>query len=211
MGDIVTTPIDRLRLNRITGTPTTPPADTVDIWIDDDDGLLYTINESGTIDPVDSGGGGGSGLYSDYLCYRDEKTQNTDGGTFTSGAWRTRTLNTEHADTGAIGSLSSSQITLPAGTYLVFATAPAAQVRRHQLRLRDVTNNVTLATGDSQIAYDTDVTGPTAQCRGRFTLAGTVAIELQHQCEQSFSTFGFGFAANFGTEIFAIVELWKES
>lgn len=30
---------------------------------------------------------------------QDQKAQNTDGGTFTSGAWRTRDLNTKVTDT----------------------------------------------------------------------------------------------------------------
>lgn len=61
MGDFNTSQVDRVRLNRISGTPSTPPAGTMDLWIDDDDALLKTINESGTIDAVDSGGGGGGG------------------------------------------------------------------------------------------------------------------------------------------------------
>ena len=34
------------------------------------------------------------GLFSSYAIIADQKTQNTAGGTFTSGAWRTRDLNT---------------------------------------------------------------------------------------------------------------------
>lgn len=46
---------------------------------------------------------------------QDQKSSGTDGGTFTSGAWRTRTLNTTVLNTiGAGFSLSSNQFTLAA-------------------------------------------------------------------------------------------------
>ena len=69
-----------------------------------------------------------------FLHLQDQKTSGTEGGNFTSGAWNTRTLNTEVTDT--IGStLSSNQFTLPAGTYYIEASAPAYSVGRHLSRL----------------------------------------------------------------------------
>jgi hypothetical protein len=159
-------------------------------------------------------GGGGSGLYSAYLCYQDQKAQNSAGGTFTSGAWRTRDLNTEVADTGNHGAVSGNQVTLDAGTYRFLATAPAWTVNRHQLRLRDVTNAVTLGSGVAMFAANGAgiAVYHLASVSGRFTLAGSAAIELQHQCQTTSSgSDGFGVGANFGTEVFASLELWKEA
>ena len=51
--------------------------------------------------------------------------QITNGGTFTSGAFRTRDSNTEVADPDNIVSISSNQFTLGAGNYLIEASAPA--------------------------------------------------------------------------------------
>src|SRR5690242_14620433 len=66
--------------------------------------------------------GAGSGSWQDLLdgapgaVYRHLVADDAAGGTFTSGAWRTRTLNEELRNTlGA--SLASNQITLPAGSY----------------------------------------------------------------------------------------------
>ncbi|MFN8450265.1 MAG: hypothetical protein U0521_17185 [Anaerolineae bacterium] len=80
---------------------------------------------------------GGRG--SNYALIREEQTQGTSAGTFTSGAWQKRTLNVEAADTGDHASLSASQITLEAGTYRLRAgarvfgrRAPAPVAERHR-------------------------------------------------------------------------------
>ncbi len=147
-----------------------------------------------------------------YLNYQDQQTQNTAGGTFTSGAWRTRTLNTEVSDIGGFGTLASNQVTLTAGTYIVRAVAPAFGVDRHQLRLRNVTDGATLATGVVAFAANSGGT-PTdqtyAELNGVFTIGASKAIELQHQGQTTKATNGFGIEANFTTEVYAVVEFWK--
>ncbi|SVB60040.1 uncharacterized protein METZ01_LOCUS212894, partial [marine metagenome] len=49
------------------------------------------------------------GLFASYAIIADQKAQNTAGGTFTSGAWRTRDLNTEITDPDGIVSISSNE------------------------------------------------------------------------------------------------------
>ena len=145
-----------------------------------------------------------------YLQYRDEKAQNTGGGTFTSGAWRTRVLNTEVADVGGFGTLASNQITLAAGTYIISAKAPAFACNQNQLRLQNVTDAITVLVG--QAAYssvNTQSDGSTALLNGIFTIAASKALELQHQCVTTAATIGFGVQCNFTTEVYAVVELWK--
>lgn len=146
----------------------------------------------------------------DYLQYRDEQAQNTAGGTFTSGAWQTRVLNTEVSDTGSHGSLSSNQITLDAGTYEVRALAPAFNCGRHQLRLQNTTDAATLLTGPSCASASSGTQDENhAFLMGRFTIGASKALELQHRCEGTQATNGFGIEANFGTEVYATIELWK--
>jgi hypothetical protein len=159
----------------------------------------------------------GVGAYSipgatNYLNYQDQKAQNTAGGTFTSGAWRTRTLNTEVADTGGYGTLASNQITLTAGTYLISASAPAYLISaRHQTRLQNVTAGTTLLIGTS--VYAPTISANTVMTRseihGVFTVAAGQALEIQHICQATEATDGFGAAANFTTEVYTVVELWK--
>lgn len=157
---------------------------------------------------------GDKGSPVDYLCYQDQKAANTAGGGFTSGAWRTRDLNTEVADSGGHGSVASNQITLAAGTYRVRGSAPAFYVGQHKTRLRNVTDGVTLALGTSEYTNPGASTGYD-QTRsiliGRFTLAGSKVLEVQHQCNSTRATDGFGQASNFGeSEVYAEIEFWKE-
>lgn len=153
-----------------------------------------------------------NGSVAAYLNYQEQQAQNTAGGTFSSGAWRTRVLNTEVADLGGYGSLAGNQITLAAGTYIVVASAPAWAVLQHQVRLQNVTDAATLVTGDS--TYTAQGAGGVgavnrSSLRGIFTIGASKAIELQHQCNTTKTTDGFGVAGNFTTEVYAIVELWK--
>lgn len=149
--------------------------------------------------------------FNGYILIRDEKTQNTDGGAFTSGAWRTRDLNTEVVDTGNHASVASNQITLEAGTYRIRASAPSFIVRKNQARLQNITDNTTILLGTS--AYSALVSGQDSMdsesiIAGRFTLAAQKVLEIQHQCSLSGS---FGSAANFTTEVYTVVELWREA
>lgn len=154
---------------------------------------------------------GVSGAF-DYICIEDQKAQNTAGGTFTAGDWRTRTLNTEIADSGSHAGLSSNQITLDAGTYVVQISAPAFRVALHQARLRDITNGVTLLTGTSEVNASGSAAASTKSIiRGEITLAGATVLEVQHQCSVTRNTDGFGLPANFTTEVYTVVEFWKKT
>ncbi len=142
----------------------------------------------------------------DYICIVDEKAQNTAGGTFTSGAWRTRDLNSEKADTGNHASVSSNQITLEAGTYRAFVTAAHFIVDNNALRLQNITDGTTILTGTNPTNYP-----GWPVIVGRFTLAAQKVIEVQHRCQTTRSTDGYGKAANFQVETYTIVQLIRES
>jgi hypothetical protein len=158
-----------------------------------------------TINVVDSGGSSAV----PYILIRDEKAQNTAGGTFTSGAWRTRDLNTEVFDTNNLASVASNQITLAAGTYEAFITCPVSQVARHQARLYNTSDSAVLLLGTSEFAYPSGGVQNCSTIRGRFTIAASKVLEVQHRCETTESGNGFGFEANFDTEIYTVVELRK--
>lgn len=139
-----------------------------------------------------SGGGGGGGGGGNYLCIVDQKSSGTNGGDFNSGGWHTRDLNTTIADTGGISSLTSNQITLPAGDYEIWASAPAWAVNRHQARLQNITASTTLLKGSSE--YCNTGSQSRSTIAGKFTLASTSALEIQHQCATSSGSTGFGIA-----------------
>ncbi len=140
------------------------------------------------------------------LVVADQKVANTAGGTFTSGDWRTRDLNTVRHNTISGASLASNQITLPAGTYYIYAEAQASKVKHHQIKLYDVTNSVDLVIGrNTYIAEDGDVSDGDSSLIATFLLSGESALEIRHICSHSRSNDGFGRASNFG-----VVEVYTQ-
>lgn len=89
----------------------------------------------------------------------DEKAAGTDGGNSTSGSWMTRTLNTVKFNTISGASLSRNQVTLPAGTYKITASAPVYQALQHIIRVYNVTDSATAISGLSDYAYSAAMHG----------------------------------------------------
>ena len=141
-------------------------------------------------------------LKHNLLHLRDEKAQNTEGGTFTLGAWRTRDLTTVKTNEITGASLASNQITLPAGTYFVDASAPAFQVNFHQSKIYDTTGAADLIIGTNSYSYTLDLSVTRSICKGRFTIAVESVIELQHRCAAT-KVGGFGVAGNYTTEVYS--------
>jgi hypothetical protein len=145
------------------------------------------------------------------LHVRDEKPSGTSGGTFTSGSYQTRTLNTTKTNEISGASLASNQITLPAGTYWCEASAMASLVNTHKAKLYNVTDASDILIGTSgynsqTAAYAYDRSFVT----GRFTLAASKVIELRHRCSVTRATDGFGVAVSFGdVEVYAEAMIWK--
>ncbi len=141
---------------------------------------------------------------------RDERASGQAGGTFTAGAWRTRTLNT--IKTNEIGaSITNSQITLSAGTYFIEASAHGQSVNRHQAKLRQISATAQdTIIGTSAWAHGSNGGGSRSYIKGRFTIADTETFEIQHRSQSSKSSDGFGVASTFGNiEVYAEVMIWK--
>lgn len=152
-------------------------------------------------------GEAGSGLFSSYAIIRDEKAQNTAGGAFTLGAWRTRDLNTEHYDADGIVTIAANQFTLQAGTYFVRALAPGYKVQQHKVKLYNATDAADIELGTSEIAAAADATATRATVTAVFTIAAAKAIELQHYSIATHAN-GFGVASNIAVEVYSVVEIW---
>jgi hypothetical protein len=164
--------------------------------------------------------GGSSSAYApseQYAVVVDQKTAGTDGGTFNSGAWQRRDLNTVLANTGNWLTVSGNQITLPAGTYRTDILAPASAAGRHQARLQNVTSGTTLLVGtDAGASTGTGASAVISQSRinGRFTLTATSTLEVQHQCGTGKASDGFGNAAGgaftVAYEVYTVAQFWLE-
>jgi hypothetical protein len=147
----------------------------------------------------------------ELLHVRDEKVANTSGGTFTSGAWRTRTLNTSVTNEISGASLSSNQITLPSGTYYIFGSANVGYaVGTHAAKLRNTTDSSDTIIGSSEYVATADGVSNKSFVIGRFTISAQKVFELQHQCSNTVSTDGFGVNISFvANQVFADVQIWK--
>jgi len=176
-------------------------------------GVTATDDGSKTVVTIPGGVG-------DYIMLSDRKSSGTNGGTFTSGAWRTRDLNTENADAGGHCSLSSNEFTLAAGTYRITASAPAYWVGTHKARLynvtdaavqQDVGSNDMYGTSEySRAGGTTDHAQTHSFIKGRFTIASSKVLRIEHRCTTTYATLGFGVASSLASEVYTIVELIKE-
>ena len=159
---------------------------------------------------------GGFGKFTSYALICDSKGNTTDGGTFTSGAWRTRDLNQEISDEDGIVSISSNQFTLAAGTYLIIFRAPAMKVDFHVSKLILITSGVSSFTekaGSSSYSNNGVVVQNESFGVARVTLTGSGTFEIQHQCETTKTVDGFGQPSNgYASEsIYTTVEIYKEA
>jgi hypothetical protein len=146
----------------------------------------------------------------DYIEIRDEKASGTDGGGFTSGAWQKRDLNTEHSDVGGHASIATSQITLAAGTYLAEIACPAIAVNAHQARLYNTSDAATTLVGTSSYCGNGSTQATVSTITGRFTIASSKVFEVQHRCETTKATNGYGDANSFGeVEVYTVARFWK--
>jgi hypothetical protein len=140
-------------------------------------------------------------------CFRDEKAINNQGGTFTSGAWRTRDLNATQFNDITGASLASNQITLGAGTYSVYASLPSYTVSGNKGRLFNITDSTQTILGNSLRGVADQVM--IAEVLGTFTIASSKVFELQHQCITTVGGNGFGGQSGITTEIFAEIHITK--
>ena len=152
---------------------------------------VASANHSSTNAELEFGADTG-GKFASYAILVDQKTSGTNGGSFTSGDWRTRDLNTEIADPDGIVSISSNQFTLQAGSYLIKAHAPAYKVGRHQIALYDITASSYVETGSSAYVDGGESVSTDSFLTARFTCSGANVYEIRHQCGTGFNTYGFG-------------------
>lgn len=144
------------------------------------------------------------------LYVRDEKASGTDGGDFTQGAWRTRTLNTTVVNEISGASLAADQVTLPAGTYRFHARAPGRNCGNHKCKLANITDGTDALIGSSVAnAGASNTQGDSMILDGEITITAAKVFELQDRCTVTRNVDGFGINSGFGVvEVYA--ELWVE-
>ena len=149
---------------------------------------------------------------SSFAVLAEQQSANTDGGTFTAGAWRTRDINTELFDPDSIVSLNAStnEFTLQAGTYVIEFLALGYSCSQHVARIYDVTGTAELAYSLS--VYAASSVQNAAEGIHRFTISSSNSYRLEHRCVSSKSTNGLGVAANLApNETYCLVKITKEA
>lgn len=152
--------------------------------------------------------GTGNPFGDNLLHIRDNAALGTNGGSLTTAVWTDRVLDTVVTNEITGASLSANQITLPAGTYYAKIKAPAYAVGLHKIRLQDVTSAATKLESGA-VDSGTDVMNY-AEHEGRFTLAASKKLRLQHIVQTTRTVTGAGKAGSLGTnETYAQVWIWK--
>jgi hypothetical protein len=141
----------------------------------------------------------------------DEKSSSTDGGGSVLSTWTVRDLNTVRTNEIAGASVSSNQITLPAGTYFVMASAPAYKSGKHKARLINVSGTSINILGTNETSDSGDATQTCSIIRGRFTTLATTVLRVEHWVTASRATDGFGLStgSTTGATVYTEVMIWK--
>jgi hypothetical protein len=147
--------------------------------------------------------------FADTAIFNESQAANTSSGTFTSGSYVKRILNTTVVNNIAGCTLSSSVISLPAGTYLVSAKAPAYAVGGHKIILQNTTDATTTLGGTSERAGTATDANISSFLYGQFTIAATKNFELQHRCTNTLATNGLGERNTFDTEVYATIQITR--
>jgi hypothetical protein len=155
--------------------------------------------------------GTGSNIILSVAIVQEQQTSGTNGGTFTSGAWRTRVLNTEVIDADNIVSISSNQFTPVSGDYIIIGSSPAHRAGAHKTQVYNATTASAVISGSSsrtRTASDSSQTN--SDFVGTFTANGTDAYEIQHQCNNTQANNGLGISTAFGvSEVYTSFTLYK--
>lgn len=144
-----------------------------------------------------------------YINVQDQKAQNTAGGSFTSGAWRTRDLNTIVSDQYGLASVTNNQLTLAPGTYRCEIACPARAVGNHQARLQNISDGATTLLGRGARTDAASQAQTESIICGEFRIGRSTVFEVQHQTGTGSATTGFGIQMNFTTEVYTVAEFWK--
>lgn len=154
-----------------------------------------------TSDKLAVGAGGSTFALCNY-----ETSPGVAGGAASAATWNTRAL-AEKADPAGFVTVSSSQVTLPAGTYMLDGWVQCYKVGRHLLRWRNITASSTPFFGTCGLASTTDTTPDKAFIKGIFTIGSTSVFELQHYTETHTDTNDLGKPANIGSTVEVYTEL----
>jgi hypothetical protein len=111
---------------------------------------------------------------------RDEKSVNVAAQYLPANTWTHHNLQTTDVNTLTGASLAANVITLPAGTFDVYASTQSYRGNGSKARLYDITNSATLLASTSNASHSSFYSGVTEQIIGRITVAsGGITCRLE--------------------------------
>lgn len=138
--------------------------------------------------------------------FRDEKPSGTNGGTGTATTWVQRDINTTSINAIQGASLSSNQVTLPAGTFSIRASAPCAVAASHVLRLYNITAGAVVALGTAERSIASSSSRSFVNCS--LTLGASAVLRLDHWLSAAGSANDLGNNAGTGSpNVFTEIEI----
>jgi hypothetical protein len=170
-----------------------------------DEDKVYT-DDGTTLNELGAGGGG-----SISTCRLTHGTGNgTDGGTYSTAlVWQTRPLSSI-VDNGTGITLSSNQITIPAGKWYLTGWFSFFRTDQSRLRLQNITDATTEAKGPGGYSAAGDETSPNLNISAYIDLASTKTFEIQHFGRRAETSSAFGVSVSEGgTEVWANVNIFK--
>lgn len=141
-----------------------------------------------------------------YAIVVDSKANGTDAGNLTSTR-QTRDLTLVQSDDGVGVTLSSNQVTLPTGDYILLAKASSIGVNNYiRTWIYDVTNTADLVFNISTHQIQHSEMPPAFAF---VSIGANTTYEIQQQASANVVD-GLGFAFSSGdTEIYSTLEIWK--
>ena len=133
------------------------------------------------------------------LIVEDQKASGGRSGTSVTGVYTKRDINTVITNTILGASLSSNQITLPVGEYLIKISAPAYASNSHKIKLWNVSDAISAIVGSSETAGPG---GPTTRSfiNSYLLVSATKVFEILHRVDVGVSLDGFGLQTTYGTD-----------
>ncbi len=176
-------------------------------------GHTVAITDSGGLTLAGTAVNAGA-LYASIAIIQDQKAYDTHGGTFTSGAWRTRDLNTEVSDADGIVSIASNQFTLQAGTYTIEWRTNVLEVNEAQTRLYNITDSSVTGVGMQEYTSSGNTVSSLMQGYAVTTISGAKVFEVQAYCGTTQANYGLGHRSQLVSDtvnVYTTVKLLKHA
>lgn len=138
------------------------------------------------------------------------EASSVDGGGNQASSNNQRTLNSTVVNQISGASVSSNDVTLPAGTYIIDGYASAFRVNRHFLRWYNVTDASYIINGQSTAADQTNEVQNLAVISGRFTISAQKTFALMHYTQtNNGQSNALGISSGVTTNHYVNLRIWK--